>query len=535
MPGLRLGLVDLDAEALVCRYRSRAAQHAISARIQASTTHYRADQNALMARSAHVQFYHSRSSRYTTLAVPTQGGTIVLYECSKRLVKRHEELHVHHEARNAGPTHILKMAFAEETKDLAVLCTQDDDRDEKPVRRPFRLDRYTHPITTYKLILFPRCHAAVKGYYYDSSQQESRDIIFQKGAKVTGLALAKNGTACIVWNDARARKSSLVWLVYRNKDLMGSQQFDTSPALAPALASTSDFHGKVVRCNVGQVGTILEMSAYGDTFPSWYNVISDNADHQSSDVTSYSVALNFDEDLMDGNMKRRPSFHVRHAGTQTWRNHDSSDGSVCRWVELFLVEVVHKDPPQAHPSMFIACSEEFKDSNRCDHTNSSAAATLYYGAQNKPLALLGGYRRSNSNLGTVLAISPNATRIAAAVWDHIYLWTFSPKLLTEGDLSLYFPTQDYNSKGGFGRLRPSLISSSHGIVHSMYWTNEEIFYAVTDQGISKYDLSPELLGFEEYPSLTWDVWSTTARTEAAPGTREDGLPATLTEYTTNYD
>ena len=529
-----MGLDDLEAEELVCRYRSRAAQHSITARIQASSSHYKAGLNALMARSAHVQFYYSRpSSRYTTLAVPTQGGIIQLYECSKRLVKRREELHVHREENRSSPTRILRMAFSEETKDLAILCTQDDDQDVGSLRRGCQMDRYTYPVTIYKLILFPRCHAAVKGWYYDTNQQESRDVIFQRGAKVTGLALTKHGTACIVWSDVRAKKSSLVWLVYRNKELMGSQHFDTSPSLAPAVASTSDVHGKVVGCNVGQVGTILELSAYGDTFPSWYNLISEKADHQSNEVTDYSVNLNFDDDLVDGNMKRRPSFHTRHAGTQTWRNHDTANGTVCRWVELFLVEVVHSNPSQNHPSMFIACSEEFKDSNRCDHTSNNTAPTLYYGAHNKPLAILGGYRRSTSNIGTVLAISPNGTRICTAVWDHIYLWTLSPKLLTEGDLSLYFPDRDYNSKGGYGRLRPSLVSASRGIVHSMFWTNEEIFYVVTDQGISKYDMSSDLLGCEETPSLTWDVWSSTARSEAAPGTREDGLPATLTEFKLN--
>ena len=146
LPGLRLGLEDLTAQELIRRYRSRAAHQSISARTQASVSHYKSDPYYLIARSAHVQHSYTRSiSRYTTVAVPTQTGTIQLYDCSKRLVKRREELQIRREDGDPSQLHILKTAFAEETKDLAALCSWYEYPEEISSARPFQVDRFSHP------------------------------------------------------------------------------------------------------------------------------------------------------------------------------------------------------------------------------------------------------------------------------------------------------------------------------------------------------------------------------------------------------
>ena len=92
----------------------------------------------------------------------------------------------------------------------------------------------------------------------------------------------------------------------------------------------------------------------------------------------------------------------------------------------------------AYPSMFIASDEHYMDPDICSHTNIPSLPRTP-GQSRKPLALLGGYRQGTSSLGTKMAISPDGERIAASVWDHIYIWSLSPKLLAEGELNLYFP------------------------------------------------------------------------------------------------
>ena len=133
----------------------------------------------------------------------------------------------------------------------------------------------------------------------------------------------------------------------------------------------------------------------------------------------------------------------------------------------------------------------------------------------KALALLAGYREGTSSLGTVVAISPRGTKIAAATWSRVLVWSLNPTLLHQGELQHYFPVRDYNSKKGFGRLRPTLLSSE-GVVHSMLWTNETQLYAATDRGLVKWDMGHMSDGERESLSLAYDAWPDTA--VAAPVT-----------------
>jgi len=102
-------------------------------------------------------------------------------------------------------------------------------------------------------------------------------------------------------------------------------------------------------------------------------------------------------------------------------------------------------------------------------------------------ALLAGYRQGTSTLGTVLAISPRGTRVAAANWSQVLIWSFDPSSLQRGKSDQYFPREDFNPRKDLGRLRPTPLSSE-GVVHRMLWTSERHLFAVTDHGLVKWDL-----------------------------------------------
>ena len=122
------------------------------------------------------------------------------------------------------------------------------------------------------------------------------------------------------------------------------------------------------------------------------------------------------------------------------------------------------------------------------------------------LALLAGFKqRCLSSLGTIVAISPRGTRIAAANWSRVLFWSVNPEMLDQGDLQHYFPACDYNMKKDIGRLRPTLLPSE-GVVHKLLWTNETQLYASTDQGLVKWDIGHMSEGRREDLSLAYDVW-----------------------------
>ena len=165
-----------------------------------------------------------------------------------------------------------------------------------------------------------------------------------------------------------------------------------------------------------------------------------------------------------------------------------------------------KGSPQ-HPYVFIVGADTSVLSTDCDHS-----ANLELGRKLRswrPLALLSGYREGTSSLGTVMAVSPKGSKIAAATWTRVLIWSLDPRLLHQGELQHYFPTCDYNPRKGFGRLRPTLLPSQ-GVVHRMLWKDETQLYATTDQGLAKWDLGHMSDGERDQLTLAYDAWPETA-------------------------
>ena len=120
---------------------------------------------------------------------------------------------------------------------------------------------------------------------------------------------------------------------------------------------------------------------------------------------------------------------------------------------------------------------------RCDH-RIDKNATMTHSVRNVA-ALLAGWQNTSSSLGTLLTISSDGRRIAAATWDRVLLWTIDPDMLSQGPFDPYFPPRDYNARKGFGRIR-SVRLPSQGIVYSLHWYDNENLFAVTDHGLVKW-------------------------------------------------
>ena len=124
------------------------------------------------------------------------------------------------------------------------------------------------------------------------------------------------------------------------------------------------------------------------------------------------------------------------------------------------------------------------------------------------VALLAGWKMGDSSLGTVVATSPHGTRLAAATWSRILVWSFDPSLLHPGELEYYFPERDFNKNKGFGRLRPTTLMPE-GVVHKMLWVDEMTLYATTDRGLVRWNLGPMSNGDRGELTLAYDAWPET--------------------------
>ena len=206
-------------------------------------------------------------------------------------------------------------------------------------------------------------------------------------------------------------------------------------------------------------------------------------------------------------------FHATHSYGVTV---DWSAAAICGNSYLALGMMKYSREYTNHPDVFIVHAESIVLSSDCQHRIIPEEGRKIQSWE--PLAFLAGYRQGASSLGTVIAVSPEGTRIAAATWSQVLIWSFSPKLLLQGGLQHYFPIHDYNPRKGFGRLRPTLLPSQ-GVVHSMLWANETQLYATTDRGLAKWDIGHRSEGEREHQTLAYDVWPDTATAAPVSGSK----------------
>ncbi|KAL9124122.1 MAG: hypothetical protein Q9217_006518 [Psora testacea] len=525
MPGLGLGLDNLEVDQLLSEFRKRAAASGHAARVLANLQEFEAASGSLMSKSVCTPHDPTpRRSEQTILAVPHRSGIIQLYDLTKHHVRKREELHIRPEDGNPGRIDVLKLAFASGSRDLAVLCRQEDISGWAPQLRAME-SRKTSLI--YKLLVFHRLYAKQKGYFYSSHEQETRDVVFPRDPVPVGLALASNGTACIAWKHPGMHEKTMVWLIYRHDKLMQSCSYDPSPLMSPlgdppAIPSHTGREPLIFGMQFAERGKQLDLFEPGRHIQSWYSHVSESREQTHTLVSPNTCLLDLDNDDIWAEVLIGTPFHASHSSEVTvdW---DPSPHCSTSYLALGITEHSYGSD---HPNVFIMQQEIYKRSQDCDHLlNLEAGRGPVF--QWKALALLAGYRQGSSSLGTVMAISPEGTRIAAARWSRVYLWSFDPKSLLQGGLQIYFPPQDYNARKGIGRLRPTILPQSRGVVHSMIWTNEEHLFAITDRGLVKWDLGWMCDGEKEDLSMEYDTWPDYAVCLPAPGTGDPKIPPTL--------
>ena len=254
----------------------------------------------------------------------------------------------------------------------------------------------------------------------------------------------------------------------------------------------------------------------GAPIHSWYTNCPDPVEEESNPIFANMALIDIEND------GARQEFEVGmpYYGIHTYNVLvDRQSMPVCQF-SYFALAMSKKLNQHGQTDVFIVQADSYPSVGSCDHRihlDKGRRSSSSY----KALALLAGFKqRCLSSLGTVLAISPGGTRIAAADWSRVLFWSVNPRVLHQGDLQYYFPVCDYNIRKGIGRLRPIMLPSQ-GVVHKMLWTNETQLYASTDQGLAKWDIGHMSDGGRENLSLAYDVWPETVVGTQESGSRED--------------
>ncbi|KAL8793390.1 MAG: hypothetical protein Q9195_003976 [Heterodermia aff. obscurata] len=498
MPGLRLGLADLDSKTLFDTFRQRAAKSLYAAGVLGHLTVYASSDDCIsMKTSALFQ------GKPTLLATAHGHGEVRIYELTEKLDA---------EFQRPYQMDVLRMAFSND-RDLAVLCRP---MQPKVEATPFTDSNDQSPkvtMHTLKLVTFHRCHAKTKGHFYASDQQEIRDITYFPNQEPVGLALASKGNACITWRDRGIVESTSVALYGRDAKLMEAQDYDPSPQCLiytdPNNRTDTAPPRQIFAASFSTSDRVLNFHRPGSPIHNWFTHSTNPSSTTSGPIHTNTAYITLSPSLIPSIFKVAIPFHAHHTPSISVTY---SAAPMCRTSYLALGECTDSDfalsagGPNSS-NVFIVHGEIDTAPTACSHTPSLDA-----GRRNddwKALALLSGWRHGTSSLGTVVAISSKGSHVAAATWDRVLVWSLDADLLHQGALEHYFPACDWNQKKGLGRLRPVRVRSA-GVVYAMCWVGECVLYAVTDGGLVRWDVGPRADGGKEELRLEYDAWKETA-------------------------
>lgn len=263
-------------------------------------------------------------------------------------------------------------------------------------------------------------------------------------------------------------------------------------------------HRLMSNCQFVDNDSKLNFYKAGAPIHSWYTSCPDPADNENGPIYSNTASIDI------GNDGARPEFELGmpYYGTHTYSVFvDRRSMPLCQ-ISYFALAMSKALNQYGQKDVFIVHTDSYLPVVSCDHNvhldkgrNSNSWTAV---------ALLAGFKQCClSSLGTVVAISPGGTRVAAADWSRVLFWSVDLEVLDQGELQHYFPARDYNMRKGIGRLRPALLPSQ-GVVHNMLWANETQLYASTDQGLAKWDVGHMSEGRRDNLSLAHDVWPETA-------------------------
>lgn len=254
----------------------------------------------------------------------------------------------------------------------------------------------------------------------------------------------------------------------------------------------------IASCQFVDNDSILNFYKADAPVHSWYTSCPNPADAESGSILSNTASIDI------GNDGTRTAFEVGmpYYGIHTYSVFVNRQSVAMCQISYFALAMSKTLNQNGQPDVFVVHAHSYVSANSCCHQ-----IHLDKGRKCRSwrvLTLLAGFQRCPSSLGTVVAVSSGGTRIAAANWARVLVWSVDPKVLDQGELQHYFPARDYNSRKGIGRVRPSLLSSE-GVVYQMSWTNETQLYATTDQGLAKWDIGHMSEGRRENLSLEYDA------------------------------
>ncbi|KAI9770020.1 MAG: hypothetical protein M1840_003732 [Geoglossum simile] len=163
----------------------------------------------------------------------------------------------------------------------------------------------------------------------------------------------------------------------------------------------------------------------------------------------------------------------------------TTDGTDCTVMWLSVGAMTFRSTGDA----YIVRAIRTLQSQECDCQPSLASGTQQFDWE--MMVRLEGFMRSRSSLGPIAAISKDSRRLVVADWNTIRLWPLDPEGLIENDIDHYLGGNRQSDLGidhGIGCIDPLELPTNGDVIHKLYFASNDLLYAVTDHGLTAWDL-----------------------------------------------
>ena len=225
LPGLTVGLEELSTYDAFMLFRRRATQNLSGGSVLAQRTRYSTGRCKVNVRLC--VFYDGDPA---CLAVAYRDRSVIrLYDFTEQSIRPKADLDANIFQGEEPDCHIqlLKVTFSE-ARDVAGLYryTPHIWKGGPMVKTAFLASRAVLKLVVFKYIATPTNVDAENDLDENiySPRQETRDIripFHSKEIEPVGLAISKDGLACVAWPSAGHYRTGTIWLYARNADLMG--------------------------------------------------------------------------------------------------------------------------------------------------------------------------------------------------------------------------------------------------------------------------------------------------------------------------
>ena len=273
------------------------------------------------------------------------------------------------------------------------------------------------------------------------------------------------------------------------------------PALPPHMHRDRLISG----CTFVNNDSKLNFYQAGNPIHSWYTNCPDPEQEDSNPIFTNIASIDVEHE------GRRQEFEVDMPFYGIHTYNVVVDIQSTRLCQISYFALAKSTNQHGQTDVFVVRTESYSPVDSCGHNVDLDKGRVHGGLGGwTALALLAGFKQCyESSLGTILAISPKGTRIAAASWSRVLFWSLDPSIFHHWSLQNYFPTCDYNTRKCIGRLRPTLLPSE-GVIHKLLWIDETKLCAISDRGLAKWDIGHMSDGRREILPLENDVWPETA-------------------------